>query len=392
MFRTIQHNWKDGVKETLSFRTEITESSDGSEQRIALLREPRRKLSYTTEMNAQESWARHKSFTTSFGSLQKFQDVTQIAGWVEYGKAGEAFIYTDRKLSLEAGEYVIVDYYGAIAVEITGTFSPTAFSKAFNMGFGFGYNISNLEDDLRRNIEVPAVIYPVVQGYLDFNLEMQFLTDDVSVMKIDFMQKPGTVGYWDVAPESTLLLKPNWSNGINHSVITPFDEVDYEFGILRRYQKITAPVSIRNYSFALDNSQDIHRLRDLFLGCKGRQKTFIMPSWTRDIRLTNSLVSGNSQIKGYVSGAIYPKAVMIYMKNGESIYRDVVQPATIPPVSDDAPMTLTLTSPLNLSAPLDDVDFVSVANKVRFSSDELLINWITSNVATVQINVQTVRE
>ena len=388
----IQHNWKDGVKETLSFRTEITESSNGSEQRIALLQEPRRRLTYTTEINAQESWALHKSFTSSFGSLQKFQDVTQITGWVEYGKAGEAFVYTNRQLSLEAGEYVIVDYYGAIPVEITGTFSPNSFSTAFNMGFSFGYNVSNLEDDLRRNIETPAVIYPVIQGYLDFNLEMQFLTDDVSTMKIDFMQKPGTVGHWNVVPESTLLLEPNWSNGITHSVITPFDEVDYEFGVIRRYQKITDPVSVRNYSFALDSSLDIHRIRDLFLGCKGRQKTFTMPTWTRDIRLTNSLVNGSSQIRGYVSGSNYPKAVMIRMKNGQNIYREVTQPDTIPPVSDDAPVVLALTSPLNLSAPVGDVDFVSIANKVRFSSDELVINWITSNVATVQINIQTVRE
>lgn len=386
---TIAPDWAEGYEETLTYRTEIIEAFDGSEQRIATRHRPRRSLAFSPAVVAERSrrmkrllstwqhrnyamadWARGVPFT----GLPAGAVILTLAAPMPELTEGQLIVLRDRAADFtQAIEVASIDTDG-VTVTLN---SPTA--EAFPGG---------------------SLAFPGLIVHADPSLSGRRLTSAVGRASLQFTEMH-TAAALDVpaAPVTwrgleVFLRRPNWATGPEDEHNFHFAWLDSGRGLFDVRNPHSAPKDIRKMTYLLRDRDAVRDLEAFFLRCRGRRGAFYMPTQDEDLVVDDDLIlleGGQALPVAEVEDAdrmteerVY-RNVYMRLTDGTEIFRQVtgadLSEADDPKIGLDAGWPRTIYG--------HEVAKLCWLPRWRLASDELTIRWVTDEVAEATLGFQT---
>ena len=148
---------------------------------------------------------------------------------------------------------------------------------------------------------------------------------------------------------------------------------------------------VQTVSFIKNNRTDIWALRKWLHARKGKQKSFWLPSWNKDITILENVANTAASLT--VSPIGYPlyydvRDIMIQLKNGSRIFTRVTSGAT----NGDGNEILSLAAQVGTTFTTADVSFVCFMTHVRFDTDEITLTHKDAFTINTSLNVVEVPE
>lgn len=381
-------NWSQPVVEGLEWYTRVGISYDGSEQRASLRHQARRRLSYQFNVLREET--------------QRFDNVTW--GWQNRAFAVPIWNYrceltapavaADLSLALDtttagfavdnlAAIYLAPDNYEIVEIDAVADASIT------------------LKRPLAGNWEAGAAIYPVSVAYVEGNIAATRLTDSVLAGSVRFLSQPIYVDPFtpDAAAPSTyngyetLLVQPNWAGGLMADREYPNLRTDTSTGAIEWTPSRETPILLRQYSWMFKTRAEVKAFREFLQRRKGKFKPVYIPTWHPDFSLFDTIhVTDTSMVvKDFLFaamvGADAAKAHLYFRrKDGQTHLRPITSVA-----QNDGTATIGFTTALGVEYTVADVQAIHLLMLWRLASDEVQINWLTDEIATVTATFQAVK-
>lgn len=423
LIKNITPNWRNEVRETLQFNTEIVASDSGIEQRWAHMNYPRRRLNFVAMAERDDMQQYAYNYLQKFAGQSIIPDPVQgVVCIIKSSSKGDDALYLER--DLPSGDYTIVGGGYPIHVTIISTTPYGAYSVDYNENFdvvnnGYGRTKATIAEPLPINIPSGASVHPDLHGHLGENLDYQAVISTLFEPVIEFMVHPETV---TVLPcdfqkhtdgRYIIDMFPNWVNPLRFNINTPIDTVDYG-GVIHRFQKVEKPIFGQTMNYLRDDVDDIERLKGLFHRVRGRRNSFWCPSFTCDFTPLAGMNNGEYGIPVEPTHLLTPGEVpdfgiIIFLHDGRWFFREINQAITVGGQLPDGsfsdaydesfesvgnnPDSYTITFPVG--APFafkrSDIKMMSVTRLSRFSSDSMTIEWLTSHVAKTLLNIQSCR-
>lgn len=373
-------NWQDGYKVSLAFKTEIITSRTGREQRAAWRALPRRTIDFSSQCREGE-FLRFKRLLAASqdqevlvaDEIRKVRlaalsapgastlQVSSVPGWMVPG----------RRLVLAAGSL----REDCQILSISGT--TLTLAAAMTVGFPNG-----------------AIVHAGVVGRLPTSLKYAQPTSQVGTVRVTFDVTPGSEPLLDLTAATTFngrevfATKPNWRDGLSIESLRETETVDYGFGRIETFNLYDFTSSIREGTWLATTVAQAEAIQGLFERMRGRQGEFYVPRWERDMDLSADLAAGTATMR--VAGAevaetfgadLVHKSLMVALIDGTTLYRLV---SSIVADVDESVITLSTTWPVNVAK--TDVLMVCWAPVCRFATDEIVVDWVTSEVAEIHMS------
>lgn len=381
-------DWNVPIEEDFEFLTDIIYAFDGSEQRRAIRVDPRRTYRYEALLYA--------------GSLRDYQNTIlgwqnrafALPRWHESRVTTQALALNDTELyfdttglGLQSTALVIVynaydDFYLASvsAVAADHVTLSTASSVAYPEG---------------------VKVMPVMVGRMSQRVQGRRITDDVARVSMEFLEAPATT--IDVLPtggsaeqtygsDEVLIRQPNWAEDIafsNESRYQVFDSRTGANGYLARdaYGKMG-----RVYRYLLNGADDVAYFKGLIERLRGRAKTVLVPTWNQDLELTLGATAGTGQLRCRTDNYIrFAKDNLMQNKLATITHAGVVEVYDITDANtfDDDEMLVDI-SPVLATGITADSHKLSFVHRCRLSVDEVTFQYLSANVAIVELPFQSV--
>ena len=379
-------------KETLAFLTDVIESIDGVEQRLALRTNPRQVFEVTYRLDTDErqrmqammmDWQgktfgfplwHEKVLTTA--AVSASNTVYPITGGddVDFRVGGTAVIITDELT------------FDVITIDAKTDTSITASSGSVN-GYAAGSTIMPMR---------AAIVQRAISGKRhpnnleDFQVTFQVTDNDTGALAGDT-----TPGFWSLYDSRVLFDDCNVTDGgMQESFFTRVYRVDGHTGIVTQDVAWGKNKRSSDKGFVARNRAEIIQLRKVMLALRGRQKSFWLPTFIEDVEPVASLASGAAtmdiQSLGYVRFIQdrNPKKVMrITFNNGDpDLVRVVQSSATVSTTVER--LTLDTTWPATYAT--SEIDRIQFYELVRFNSDNVNIIYPRIGLAELVMPVRTV--
>ncbi len=382
-------DWDSGYRVTYQYFTEILESRDGSEQRIALRETPRKTLEYKARLVGD--------------ARREFMDqlwVSQPAKFVHPEQSKVMFLDVPAKpgdtlltLSEEPGDWV---QPGTILV-----FGAGQTAELKSVAAREGGNAVRLRSPVMGNWPVDTEIFYATIGRYATSLTFGHQTDDVAQVQVTFEVTPTSEReFVSDAPRITFAgrevfdLDANWSESVSIAKSHAVEDLDFGRGITSR----TIPVRFGAYtptiSVMLKSKSEAEYLRQFFGRQIGRQGEFWLKSPLADMRLrtdsapgTNAIRVVGTAVRDVFESGITHNAVVILMEDGTSVFASVLSASTV--AGFDTQFTLSTSFPNGLS--VEEVDKVCWLTNARFGSDNLVIDWQTDDLASSKLAIISLR-
>jgi len=379
-------NWRNSVDVELAYKTDIFTARAGREQRRALRKAPRRSIGFTVTLNTSQQ--RH---------LHCLMTEWQSRTWI--------LADTDRSMPLD-------DALTEGATEIPLSEVPFWLDNAVALYLGddLVVNIADVDADglsvtlsepLPVDVAAGTLMRPALFGYIDASLRVNHPSSGACEFAITFSVKPGSEGE-DVGlvggdrvldSREVLTMRPNWGAAVQSEFNWAPEQVDFGFGRIATYNPLAFGTMVRRATFVRQGPDDILALKQFFARRRGQAGEFLMPTWLNDLPPLVALeagdntltVAGTEVLSTYADDPIY-KAVAVMLRDGRQIYRKI---ESIALSGDEANSVLTLATPWSSDIALSDIAMVCWLPVVRFGSDALTIEYLTSTVAQVQFAMRT---
>lgn len=371
---------QDTFEEKLQWQTDILKSKN-NEQRLALRSAPRQVFSYNYLLNERQ-FSKAKAISSKWGNkiygVPVWAESTYITSTLSIG---QPVIYFDTRFSDYRANGIAVlwssdDLYEIINIEevfddrivlssgLENTWSnciiaPCRQGRSLN---GINYSRSAVKD-VRAKAEF------TITDNVDLSDEGSFITYRSAPVLTD---RSVVVGDLSEILSESLEYFDNGSGPI---------EIETSSNILNSTQTI---------SFIKGTYQSIWNLRTWLHARKGRQRSFWLPSWNRDIIITNDVISTDTRITieniGY---SLYysVKDIMIVLNNGTKIFKRILSGNEIPGGEE-----LTLSEAIGTSFNTTDVDFISFISHVRLDSDEITLSHDSNKTVKMSVTVKETPE
>lgn len=396
VFLPIVPNWQNGVRDTYEFRTDVFTARDGSEQRRSTRIQPRRSFNAAVLLD---------------GDRQRvFADAVNMA------KDGKVLV-SDFAADAAISQATVADGATILGVDHI----PTWLSGGINCALLTGRRARKIAIDHISGNQVylsagvagavgqGAQLLPLVAASLAPSNTVSIYTTMVSTSSLTIAVEPGSVVRtpdalpFDGSPVSetsqvfgpaaifygryVLLRKPNYLQRPELSFNIPFQTVDYERGVIKRYTPVPIISRTLTATYLAVSHADAMALLDVFIRTKGRAGEIFVPTWGNDLPPltatgTQSLrVDGTDFFDAY-NGDQAHKAILIRTKAGQLVPREITAMS-----NSGGYTTITLDAPHGLT--LADIDIVSWMFVARFATDALTIDWRTNGVANIAMSFVT---
>lgn len=379
-------NWRDSLICVDTFRTQIIVSRDKTEQRIALLDEPRRTFSFLVTVHAdkyrklmremvqgaaRDWWVRDPTTSVPVvsGVLSGGDTITPIllAPWMTIG----------RKVVLSMRDRSELFTISAVGVDLT-------FVETFTSDWPASTRVS-----LAQN------------AWIEVGSESDIFTDNVAEMKLTFAVVPGSGPVEIPEPALTVfnsrevfLKKPNWGNTLE-GVFNAFREpVDYGKGRIANFVMADFLPIGRQSTYLSRNREELNSMRQFFLRQSGQQGEFYMPTWTQDIiPASNLAAAGNTLVVGgtelydaYHDDPAY-HAVILFLVGGAVLIRLI---SGMGINMGNSVLTMTQSWGSNISQA--EIRMVCWLPLWRLASDALTIEWLTGQVGQTVLSMRMMKD
>lgn len=381
-------NWSNPYTLSYEYKTEILSSRDGTEQRRALRRVPRKTVEFTAHLTGDD----RREANRRLDGVQNIEHVT--ADYTRFMVAAEEVPGTASEVSVGTTPDWVED--GLLLVIAAGRKTELRQVESFTAStitFATG----------GETWPAGTKIYFGLVGYLDDNFGSRRLTNDVIEARFRLETSPGREVY--VAPPDPPLTfngyevfeeRPNWASPLDVSYERETEIVDFGMGLTKRYFPTPFGSRVTTYRFTRKSLSDSFKVIDVFRRMRGRCGAFYMPTWENDLELAETATQGTSllQIKGeetardYASNDVF-KTVMIQLKDGTRLYRHTSTVYTVSNGSGGLDTMLQLTESIPQEISAQNVDMICWVPVCRFASDSLTVVWRTDSVAEIRVNVKT---
>lgn len=400
------------ISEKISFLTNILTAWDGSEQRQALRREPRRYVSYDyTGMDAEQSERLRALIYHAQSTAISFPLWHAAAELPDNASSGQHDIVIPR-------EYLwCYRNIGSVALWLDDVRGGSVYDLKYITATG----LLGLTGELGKEWKaIDTMVMPVFQGVLAMDDSFTSRTDIVSEMTLNFEllqnqnappffpkqydveydeEIPTTWGYQRGLPAlykgvEVWRYEPQWADNLDGKFTKNANRIDYDTGVFKFDPKSYNPSETREITYALKSRAMINNLARFFYRHKGAWKSFWAPTWICDMELLESVAAGSMQMNvkmlwywKYYNKSGRRKKIVVFFKDG------TCQILSISGYSRDQFNTygvVFLEEPLKKEIVRERVLMISFFCRYRFASDDLLIDYETSRVATASITLKEV--
>lgn len=397
------------IQETIEYLTQILTGWDGTEQRMALRTEPRRKVCFRyTGMSGKESiFLRSLSNGLITKKIEMY--MWQHARLIPHDiKAGEqAVIQLDPKDMWgyrDCSGFLITRRFGEsekhelASIDATGLLvASDKFVKSYEAGsvsvVPLFYGILDQEDnytdvtastaDMCINVEVmPSAADVVLPVYINqYNYPWLTFAESINAETV----------YKD---HELFMFPPSWTEDIKSSFSRNVNRLDNNTGYFRVDVKSKTTTMTRTFSFSTGSKDHIQFLERFFYRCRGRWKSFYMPTWTSDIELAVTARAGAKEIYGsfqyyynfYKSNKRRRKIVVFFYDNTI----EIIELAGWARAIDHNKCKIFLAKNLSRTLKKESIRMISFLVLVRHNSDTMTIDYETHEEANVNFEVTEV--
>lgn len=380
---TTKINWRGRVSEELQFKTSITRSQDGTEQREAMRRNPRLTLQFGTVLT-QAGLQRHMADLAA-GSSELFYlpfswrnvDLDSPA------TAGSAILeVVEVPFWLVPGSLIVISDGATEEAAEVASVSGTTVTLVADLSLGYAAGSRVNQAYLARaqdNVQFEATLSGLWQGNIRYDVDPGSLAEAAPT------STPGTFEGREVWME-----KPNWRRAPRlqfEGERSVFDPGRGKIALAAWENDIKQTVTLEYTGLNRDRSE---ALIAFFKRMKGRRTGFYMPTWADDVPVETTSLAGTSSLEvtgggfraAYENSRVYNVLAARWSGGSYQVNR-VVGFA-------DAGGNTSLTMRDAWAQDVTPETTISFCPQWRFASDTLSVEWQTDTVAEVEFPMMAI--
>lgn len=400
------------ITEQLEFKTQIHNSWNNTEQRMALRKYPRRYISY--EYVGVHSWQSQYLRALLYN---KQTEQIEIPLWHAAGKLpAETFLgQTDIALGIDK----LWAYRGC--PNITLWKNDMVGGERYALQQLLGDGTIKLGEQLFSLWARGTIVCPVTYGILQQEDKYELYSSASASMQInvevmsDYLRMPLPVALdethyepwqsknpWQDALPGQYMgvdlfgIGPAWSDNISASFSRNANKLDNDSGVVKYDLKSVYTSESREIDYVALSRSEINNLQRFFCRCKGRLKSFWAPTWLSDMVLAATAEQGQSYLLvewplfwRYYRNLARRKTVVVFLRNGSI----VILPIAGFTVDDTGNYgKVILETPLKFQLRKDAVAMISFLCRYRFDTDVMTTNYETTDVASTSFSFAEVNE
>jgi hypothetical protein len=365
------------LRERLLFLTDVLEAKDGTEQRVSLRLAPRQE--FDLKLLREDGPERQKIDFLMFDWQSR---VFGLPIWTEPAyvtspiTAGQTSVNVDDTTLADfradglAIVYESEDKFDALEVQSVG---PTTvnFKTPIQNNYATGVRVMPLRTAITSQ---PAREKKYAVNLAEFNITMRVLDNTVDL---------SSTSGWPTYNSKVLLSDPNaietTLDGDINRQITVFDSSAGRFSQNSTWNRARHGSA---KTFITRTRSALWSVRRLLHALRGSQVSFYLPTFTKDITLSTTYLSGASALTivnvGYTRYAKQrtPKVdIRIILNDGTIFNRTITNSAEIDPLTEQ----LTLSSTISQNIAPSDIARIEFLEKVRIDNEEITIEHRSSN-------------
>lgn len=379
--------------ETLEFLTDVLEHADGSEQRIALRKNPRQSFNFKLLLDS----ADRQYFENLIYDWQS--RVLGVPVWTDPTTLTAAA--TSGQLTVQVEDTTLSDYrVGGLAIVLSdrNTFdalevaSTTATSVTFTSPLNHDYSVGTEMFPLRTAVATGTIQSTrSLVDQIDVSMRLRVTDNDVGDSYAD-------TSSFSSLSDKVLLDDYNYCDGaISESYIRRLREYENETGVLSVSSLWPLSKHASMKGFATHSRTELLAVRKLLHALRGRQTAFYMPTFFREITLTSKLQAGTAVISmenvgftQFAKSRVPSRAILRVVKtNGTILLRNILSSGEIDADNEQIIVDAAWSADVEV-ADIERIDYVEL---VRLDSDRIEIEHRNAlGFATVQVPVKAVLE
>lgn len=387
----ITHNWISPLIETLSWKTSLVVTYNGTESRAALRDVARRAIDTTLYLN--------KSDIKRIENVMfKWQARNVLIPIPQYkSKLTAPALIGDLTLYLDTTD---LGFSADQAVMLINENSKVA--ESFTVGEVFSNRLT-LQSPTSKAWSTGASVYPAGGAKLRGNLPIVWQTQDFATGKAVFDFEPTRVN--PLTPtaaastlyrgEEVLLTEPDWEGGLSKDSSFEGIVIDNETGVVAVAATHYRPSRSLTFRWLLNGVTKITNFRKFLNRRKGMAVSFWMPSWVNDFSsIVKTYESGDTTLRFADNGFFINSAmrvershVMIDLTSGVRLFREIVSAEEI---------TANLISEISFDTSYgvrflsSEIVRVSFLSRYRLNADEVSLEWLNEKLVAVSLPLVTV--
>jgi len=365
------------LTERLIFLTDVLEAIDGTEQRVSLRKAPRQE--WTMKLVREDGPERQKIDMLAFDWTSR---VFGIPVWTEPSYVTGAV--TAGATSVNVDDTTLADYRAdglAIVFETEDKFDALEIQSVGPTTINFktpilnDYAVGTRVMPLRTCItSVPIKERKYAVNLAEFEIVMRVLDNDVDL---------GSTSGWPTFGGKVLLSDPNAiEQTLDGDISRQITVIDGDTGKLSQASTWNRSRHGSAKTFITRTRSALWSVRKLLHAFRGRQVSFYLPTFTKDVSLSTTYLSGASALTivniGYTRYAKQrtPKVnIRIVLKNGTTFERNITNSSEVSPTVEQ----LTISATIGQNITPADVERIEFYEKVRIDNDEITIEHRSSN-------------
>lgn len=375
-------DWSTQPEMSIQYLTEIIESFDGTEQRIALRDTPRTSLTYLYSMTDEQQYRFDNKISTSTGSMI-------VPLWPLQCQLSRAVQSGDASIVLEK----INAHVGASDTLLISEGDESEVVSAESV-VGRVVTLTSLA---KKTFSTNAVVIPARIAYPsdESNSTSLLRGFDQHTMTFDLheaqTQKPAPVDNFERLNGRPIFpFRPDRSKDVTTQYTRLRETLDPLIGARSIYDRARGTVKILGQTFTFFSEVERQRFEDFAEMMNGAQGEFYIEGAGQAFELSDDIygptykfkIKQSSYINFANSNSLAPM-IAIKLYNGETVYR-TIQQVTANPDGTETITTIEHTDSLNAR----DVETIVPLYLARFDSDDFRYIFDTSEVSTITKNIR----
>ena len=388
----IPPNWDTPVRETYTYRTDVITSYNKKEQRRSLITQPRRAVGFDATIQNELLMSLRNNLYGWHNRPYLMPLWWQGVTLTENTSAGKSIINVSSLQGVDSlQEFTqLVIWENPFNTELVTIRSVSG-------------NAITLLTPLENSYGKDTQIYPVVDVMINGNLTIQNLTSQVSTAEIaaTIINKSAKVKLLEddrlnasfYNGVEVLTVRPNWKNATEDSFQSDIEAVDYNYGSVEYFGGTTPTLMTKTATFMSKNRHTTAWWRRFIHRQRGQLKSFFVPTNTKDLVLAKD---GNNGAKEFLMKDLYLSSIVNNSKErkilgiriyGKDYYFTIENIEIM-----DGLARVVVKEEIPIFMPRQDVTFINFLQRMRFASDEIEIEHITSEVAQLTLKFKQVKE
>lgn len=374
-------DWSAQPEMNVQYLTEVIESFDGTEQRIALRDQPRVSLIYQYLLDD----GGLTEFDVKYGN---FGGQLLVQMWPQACELTHDVDPGDRTINVELNRYVECSNTLMLTDGVNSEFVSVA-------GVGAGQVVlSNLA---QKNFKMGSRVVPVRVGYSSDESSADIKTDSLASHGITFdldetmFSKPTPIDNFErYHGKHVMPFRPNRSTDITVQYQRLREHFDPTIGARSIYERSPGAVRVFSHTFRFFSEQERQNFEDFAELQNGAQGEFWMQSAAVAMEIAEDIYDETYKLKikpvGYGrldKSKSFPPAIAVHLYNGTTIKRSLVSAKSINGFEE-----ITLDEPLS-DIKIEDVESIKPLYLCRFESDDFRYIFDTTQDSTI---TKTIRQ